>query len=49
MNWSDVLNSALPTVAILGAGLLRSHLKIRKALEEVQVILAALTSGKSGQ
>jgi hypothetical protein len=49
MNWSDVLASVLPTVALLGAGLLKTHAKVKQVLVTLEAVLAAATSGKTGQ
>lgn len=49
MNWNDVLASALPTIALLGAGILKTHAKVKQALVTLEAILAAATSGKTGQ
>ncbi len=49
MNWNDVLASALPTIAILGAGLLKTHAKIKAVLVTLEQVLASATSGKTGQ
>lgn len=46
MDWSQVLATALPTIALVGGTLLKTHATVKRVLVAVEQILSVATSDK---